>query len=135
MAWWVVRSVLGWLGVGVVLGFVSISIIMLAWESLVYQACLRGLECGEGGATEIAILFSPFIGAVWGIAAGLIGAVVGLIWRSTKLYARFMATAAVSPFVLLVTATRGSWYLVGGGGSWFLTGLSALVGSVSGIVA
>ena len=134
MAWWVLRSVLGWLGVGVILGFVSISIIVNVWENLVYQACLRGVECGEGGGREMAMLFSPIIGAAWGIAAGLIGSLVGLVWRSQKLYAGFMVTAAVSPFVLLVEATRGSWFLVDGKGSWLLTGLSALMGSVSGIV-
>jgi hypothetical protein len=96
LAWWVVRSALSWVGVGVVLGFVSISIIVNVWESLIYRACLRGAECGEGGARELSMLISPIIGAMWGMTAGLIGSLVGVVWHSKKAYAGFMAMAAVA---------------------------------------
>ena len=58
-------------------------------------------EC-EGMGYALAELFTPVIGAVWGLVAGGIGAGVGVSTRSRRIYSWAMASLASLPLALSV---------------------------------
>jgi len=44
-------------------------------------------------------MYSPLIGAAWGLAAGVIGSLTGVIFRSIQGYTWTMVTLAVVPYL------------------------------------
>jgi hypothetical protein len=116
---WVLRTVLLWPVVGMVSGAVGITIIATTFESLAYQDCVD-IECGEAMGTQMAMIFSPVIGFAWGLVAGLIGSLVGLVTRSPTAYGVTMAVLAVGPYTPFLADILRRWI-------WTLTIISFVV--------
>ncbi len=87
---WAIRSVGAWVLIGLVLGAVFGNIMVTVLESV--------SDSPEGMGFEMARIILPIAGALWGLVAGSIGAVVAVASRSLITYASFMALTSVAPF-------------------------------------
>lgn len=87
---WAIRSVGAWLLIGLVLGAVFGNVMVTILESV--------SDPPEGLGFEMARIISPIAGALWGLVAGSIGAIVAVASRSLIAYASLMAITSVAPF-------------------------------------
>lgn len=112
---WAVKSVGGWIFLGVVLGGVFGNIMASILEST--------SDSPEGMGFAMARVFSPIGGAIWGLVAGSIGAVIVVASSSKRAYALFLAVASAAPFVPYT------------GGHLAPVVLTAVVAIVTGVIA
>lgn len=88
---WAIKSVGGWILLGTGLGGVFGNIMASIHESI--------SDSPEGMGFAMARIFSPIAGAIWGLFAGSIGAVIVAASHSKRAYALFMGVASAAPFI------------------------------------
>lgn len=97
MAGWVVRTIFLWIALGAGLGLIGVNAI----------APFFPRPGGSMNWYAAAQIYAPLVGAVWGLVAGVIGSVVGALFRSVQLYTWTMVTLAVAPYLPFLGDSEG----------------------------
>jgi hypothetical protein len=122
---WSYRSVAAWIGIGFVVGPVSVAVVAAILASAM-ELDSPDVE-GELGFF-VAGVFSPIVGALWGFLAGSIGVSVVAVSRSARAYSFFMGISAIAPFVPFVTEQAAAIVaaIATGVGIWLIARRSTL---------